>query len=143
MQRRTFLLSTLLATSLSTMAFAEAPAMIDFDDSDQISAALAEGKTVFVDYAANWCSTCKAQERAIQALRGQNPAYDENLVFVRVDWDAYGQAPVTTDRNIPRRSTLIVLKGEDELGRIVAGTSQDDIKALMDTALEAAQSGAS
>jgi thioredoxin 1 len=40
--------------------------------------------------------------------------------------------------NIPRRSTLVVLKGNKELGRIVAGTAKDDIKALMDLALQAA-----
>lgn len=39
---------------------------------------------------------------------------------------------------MPRRSTLVVLKGDQELGRIVAITSTDKIKALMDTALAAA-----
>ena len=40
--------------------------------------------------------------------------------------------------NIPRRSTLVVLKGDKELGRVVAETGRDKIKALMDTALAAA-----
>jgi thiol-disulfide isomerase/thioredoxin len=103
-----------------------------------IDAALAEGKTVFVDYAADWCSTCHRQERVINALRAANPAYDAAMVFVRVDRDRYGQDDVAVFRNIPRRSTLIVLKGEEELGRIVAGTSEADIKALMDKGLAAA-----
>ena len=42
--------------------------------------------------------------------------------------------------NIPRRSTLVVLKGEQELGRLVAQTGKAEIKALMDTALGAATS---
>ena len=62
------------------------------------------------------------------------------MIFVRVDWDKYGQDDVAVFRNIPRRSTLTVLKGEDELGRIVAGTSESDIKALMDKGLAAAES---
>jgi hypothetical protein len=41
---------------------------------------------------------------------------------------------------IPRRSTLVVLRGNQELGRIVAQTGRDEIKALMDTALAAANS---
>lgn len=102
-----------------------------------IQTALSEGKTVFVDYAADWCSTCKSQERTIGALRGENPEYDANIVFVRVDWDDFGRHEVATSRNIPRRSTLIVLKGDEELGRIVAGTSKADIKSLLDTALAA------
>lgn len=100
-----------------------------------IKKALADGKTVFVDFAADWCGTCARQERVIKALRDQNPAYDEAMVFVRVDWDEFRGHDVTKSRGIPRRSTLIVLRGDDELGRIVAGTSEGDIKALMDKGL--------
>jgi len=96
---------------------------------------LGEGKTVFVDYSATWCSTCKAQERVIEGLRGKNPAYDSAMAFVRVDWDTYGRHEVTTSRKIPRRSTLLVLKGDQELGRIVAGTRKADIQTLMDLGL--------
>lgn len=136
MKRRIFLM-TALAAGLASPAFAGGKT-IDYDNRDPIRAALKAGKTVFVDYAADWCSTCARQERVIGSLRAENPAYDANIVFVRVDWDDYGNAPVARDRNIPRRSTLIALKGNAELGRIVAGTSQRDIKALMDKALAAA-----
>jgi thioredoxin 1 len=40
--------------------------------------------------------------------------------------------------NIPRRSTLVVLKENDELIRLVAETQRKKIKYLMDTALAAA-----
>ena len=90
------------------------------------------GKTIVVDYAADWCGTCKRQERVINVLRTKNPEYDKKMIFVRVDWDDYSQAPVTTSRNIPRRSTLIVLKGDKELGRVVAGTGFDQIQELLD-----------
>ncbi len=100
-----------------------------------IEEALASGKAVLVDYAADWCSTCRAQARVIEALRAENPAYDESIVFIRVDWDRYRREPVTTDRRIPRRSTLVLLRGEEELGRIVAGTSRSTIEELLDQAL--------
>lgn len=126
---------TILTAALSLFAF---PALAGEDYTPGlIQKALANGKTVFVDYAADWCSTCARQERIIKALRAANPAYDENLVFVRVDWDDFGNHAVTTSRNIPRRSTLILLKGDQELGRIVAGTAESDIKALMDKGLKA------
>lgn len=102
-----------------------------------IEKALGQGKTVFVDYAASWCSTCARQERVISALRAENPAYDKAMIFVRVDWDDFKRHEVTSSRNIPRRSTLIVLQGNNELGRIVAGTGKNDIKALMDKGLKA------
>ncbi|PTX58040.1 thioredoxin [Litoreibacter ponti] len=139
MNRRAFLMTTAALGLAPMAALAGGLTTIDYDRTDPIKAALAEGKTVFVDYAADWCSTCRKQERVINALRAENPEYDANIVFVRVDWDDFGNSPVARDRNIPRRSTLIVLKGNDELGRVVAGTSTAQIKELMDRALDAAQ----
>ena len=135
MNRRTFIAAA-SAIALATPAFAGGET-IDYTPG-LVDAALEEGKTVFIDYAADWCSTCHRQERVINALREANPAYDEAMIFVRVDWDQYGQDDIAVFHNIPRRSTLIVLKGGEELGRIVAGTSEADIKALMDKGLAAA-----
>lgn len=130
MNRRTFLASTAALTL--TPVFATAAQ--DYTPG-LIKQALADGKTVFVDFAADWCSTCARQERVINALRSQNPAYDASMVFVRVDWDDFRRHDVVTSRAIPRRSTLLVLRGDEELGRIVAGTSESQIKALMDKGL--------
>jgi len=96
---------------------------------------LAAGETVLVDYAAKWCGVCARQERVIAELRAENPAFDKNMSFVKVDWDKYGRHKVSTSRNIPRRSTLVLLRGEEELGRIVAGTNPDEIKALLEKGL--------
>ena len=96
---------------------------------------LAGGDTVLLDYSASWCGTCKAQERAITAIRAANPAYDNAITFVRVDWDDYSREDITTSRNIPRRSTLVLLRGDQELGRIVADTRSAQIQALMDLGL--------
>ena len=96
---------------------------------------LAAGKTVFLDFYTDWCTTCKAQQVKLSKLKKENPAYEENIAFINVDWDKYSNSKLAKDLNIPRRSTLVVLKGDKELGRIVAGTSTKDIKALMDTAL--------
>ncbi len=99
---------------------------------------LAAGETVFLDVAADWCTTCKSQERTINALKSENPAYDAAVTFIRLDWDDHRRSALVDELRIPRRSTLVVLKGDAELGRIVAGTSRGDIRALMDTALTAA-----
>lgn len=99
---------------------------------------LAKGETLFLDFKASWCTTCMAQERVINALRDANPDYDAKLTFVTVDWDLYAKDALTRRLNIPRRSTLVVLKGEAELGRIVAGTGKAEIKALLDAGLAAA-----
>ncbi len=98
---------------------------------------LAAGETVLVDYSATWCSTCKRQERIINELRANNPELDNSISFVKVDWDTYSRHEVTTSRKIPRRSTLILLKGGEELGRIVAGTNSGQIEALLKLGLTA------
>lgn len=104
-----------------------------------IADALAEGRTVFVDYAADWCSTCARQERVIASLRRENPAYNA-MLFVRVDWDTYKRHEVTTSRSIPRRSTLLLLKGDQEIARLVSETREAEIRAFLDRGLAEASS---
>ncbi len=137
MHKRTFVI-TAMALLIAALPMVESSRAsentINYSLGD-IKKALNDGKTVFVDYAAEWCGTCKRQERVINKLRSENPAYDKAITFVRVDWDLFQNDEVTTSRNIPRRSTLLVLKGKRELGRIVAGTSESDIKSLMDLGL--------
>ena len=99
---------------------------------------LAKGETVFLDFKTDWCTTCAAQERVLNALKKSNPEYEKSITFINVDWDVHSRSALAIDLNIPRRSTLVVLRGDQELGRIVAGTSKKDIQALMDTALSAA-----
>lgn len=136
MKRRTFIS---LIAGLALVPSLAAAASVDYEPG-LIKTALAEGKTVFVDYAADWCGTCKRQERLINQLRERNPIYDEHITFVRVDWDIYADHEVTESRKIPRRSTLILLNGEEELGRIVAGIDINKIKAMLDAGVEKAQS---
>lgn len=134
MDRRFFLTAT-AATLLAAPAFAGSKT-VDYTPG-VIQAALDSGKTVFVDYAADWCGTCKRQERIINALREGNSKYDDAMLFVRVDWDQYKGHEVAVFRDVPRRSTLIVLRGEEELGRLVAETRENEIKALMDKGVKA------
>lgn len=138
MHRRDFLLLTAavplaLPAAARAGALAYAPGLVD--------RLLAEGRTVFVDFTASWCSTCRAQARVIAALKAETPAYEAAIAFVDVDWDRYGGSDLARRLAIPRRSTLVVLKGDRELGRLVAATGRAEIKALLDTALAAATAG--
>jgi len=130
MDRRLFIASAAALLSTSTISLA-GEGTLEYTPG-LIEEKLAAGETVFVDYAATWCSTCKRQERILETLRESNPEFDEIITFVKVDWDMYGNHKVAKSRNVPRRSTLILLRGEEELGRIVAGTNSDKIKALLE-----------
>ncbi len=135
MKRRDFIISAAAALTLPAVARAAA----DYTPG-LVQKHLAAGDTVFLDFKASWCTTCAAQERVIDALRQANPAYDKAVTFINVDWDQHSKSELARSLKIPRRSTLVALKGDTELGRIVAGTSKSQIQELMDLALAAATS---
>lgn len=136
MLRRTFLAGCGATAAVAALPSHAAGGFIWYEPG-VIERALANGETVFVDYQASWCVTCQVQARVVHELLAENPAYRQAMTFISVDWDVYGRKPVATDRNIPRRSTLIVLRGDRELGRVVAGTSKSAIRALLDLGLRA------
>ncbi|MBX2884066.1 MAG: thioredoxin family protein [Granulosicoccus sp.] len=133
MNRRNFISTSALYLIASKLAFADMG--ITEYTPGLINDKLAAGETLLVDYSATWCSTCKRQERILNELRAENPMMDEKISFVKVDWDTYSSHDVTVSRNIPRRSTLILLRGDAELGRIVAGTNTDEIRSLLELGL--------
>ena len=133
MNRRTILKAAALA-SFALMPFTATASSVEYAPG-LVKERLAAGETVFAVFRADWCSTCAAQERAIDALKQSNAAYGDNITFVNVDWDNYGRSALAQELRIPRRSTLVVLRGNQEIGRLVADTRPDAIRALMDTAL--------
>lgn len=134
MNRRTLLS---LATAAALLPLTALAAPLDYTPG-LTKERLAAGETVFLDFKASWCSTCRAQEAVIKKLKAENADYESNITFINVDWDTYGNSIMADKMRIPRRSTLVALKGRKEIGRIVADTSERNIKKLMDAALEAA-----
>ena len=72
----------------------------------------------------------------LKKLRASYPEYDKSITFVLIDWDTFSSHAVTTSRRIPRRSTLVLIKDSEEIGRVVAQTSEQKIKALLDSGLK-------
>jgi thioredoxin 1 len=72
----------------------------------------------------------------LKKLRASYPQYDKSITFILIDWDTFGSHAVTTSRNVPRRSTMVLIKGGTEIGRLVAQISEQKIRALLDKAFE-------
>ena len=134
MKRRSFLTLTAAGLALPSLAMAMP---LDFKPG-LVQERLNAGETVFLDFKASWCTTCAAQERVLDKLKAENPTYEHVITFVNVDWDTYRKAQFTQRLKIPRLSTLVVLKGDAEIGRLVAETREAKIKELLDAAVAAA-----
>jgi len=134
MKRRDFIALTAAGITLPSLTHAAnlqyKPGMVE----EHLNA----GETVFLDFKASWCTTCAAQERVLEKLKAENDSYEHVITFIDVDWDTYAKAQFTQRLKIPRRSTLVVLKGDAEIGRLVAETREEKIKELLDSALAAA-----
>lgn len=140
MNRRTLMIST-AALAFAPAALADTAAQAstrEFYTPGLAEAAMAGGEVIVLDFWASWCSTCAAQQRTLAALKAGNPDYEARIRFITVDWDQHGRGELARRLAIPRRSTLVALDGQVEIGRIVAGTRQAQIAALLDAALHAA-----
>ena len=98
------------------------------------AAALAEAQKadqpVALHFHADWCPTCRAQDKVLQSLKAE-PGLDLSVLVANYD----------TERDLKRRfkvtsqSTLVVLHGQREAARLVGETSADGIRAALKSAL--------
>ena len=71
----------------------------------------------------------------LKKLRASHPEYNKSITFILIDWDTYKDHEVTTGHKIQRRSTMVLIKGGNEADRLVAQTSEQSIKGLLDKAV--------
>ena len=119
------------ASMLPTAAFSE-PAL---------AAARARGKPVFVYFTADWCLTCKVNERvAIERETTRDAFARAGVIVLKGDWtrrdaaitrflEAHGAAGVPLylwyDRNTPEGRTLAQVLGPDTLSQIAEGIGKN------------------
>lgn len=96
-----------------------------------LTAAQQAGKPVLVEVAAPWCPTCKAQRPIIDKLTGTEKY--KGFVLLTVDFDS--QKDALRKLNARSQSTLIVYKGQTEVGRSVGDTNPASVEALLAKAL--------
>ena len=115
-----------LIASVVLPAFAWAGPLQPFDGKafDSLTSA---GKPVVVVVHASWCPTCKAQ-KPIQAALMASPAFKDYTMFV-VDFDK--DTDLLKRFHVTTQSTMIVFKGQSEVGRSVGDTHRDSLEALM------------
>ena len=70
----------------------------------------------------------------MSALINENPAY-QTVTVIKVDWDVHSDSDIAREHSVRRRSTLVMLSGGEEVGRVIGSTSRNDIEALFKAAI--------
>lgn len=85
------------------------------------------GQPVLVAIHADWCSTCKTQERVLQELLPQ--AEFKQITLLRMDFDQ--QRELVRAFGVEYQSTLIAFRNGHEVGRMTAEMSEARIAELL------------
>jgi thioredoxin 1 len=123
-----------LATGMAALAIITAGALADEPrpfNREIFDKAKADGKTVLVDFDAGWCPVCKKQLEAIPQVLKQDKF--QQVVVFRADYDS--QKELKKQLKITHQSTLVVFKGQKEVGREQGITSASAIGELLEKGL--------
>ena len=94
-------------------------------------AALAQGRPVIVDFAADWCPTCKAQKPIVQGLLGETKRKPLTLFVANFDTEG----ALKKKLGVTMQSTFVVFKAGKEVGRSTGQTDKAVLAELFDKAL--------
>lgn len=86
-------------------------------------------KPVALHFHADWCPTCKAQEKVLQALKAE-PGLDLTVLVANHDTEK----ALKQRFNVRGQSTFVALRGQQERGRVVGETSAAGIRSVLETA---------
>jgi thioredoxin 1 len=119
--RRSILLSAMATVLAPLPAFARS----SFSDA-AFKAAAKSGRPVLIEFHADWCPTCRAQEKVVNKLVGSTFS---NVLVLRVLFDS--QKALLRRFGVRQQSTLILFKDGKEVARAVGVTSSSDISSFL------------
>jgi len=120
-----FLIILILVLSLYQIIYGDGLKM----SMDQFQENLKNGVTL-VDFNANWCAPCKAQEPIIKKLIG---IYQNRASIIEVNIDEHRS--LATKYMVQSIPTLIIFKAGKEMKRLVGLQSESTISKSLDDAL--------
>lgn len=114
------------ALAALTLSFAALAGELPFNQA-QFDQALAAGKPVVLDFAADWCPTCLAQKPLIGAILRQ-PEMAQVTLFV-VNFDT--EKALKKTLRVVSQSTLVAFKDGKEVARSTGQTQAAQLAALI------------
>ncbi len=85
------------------------------------------GKAVGVHFHAEWCGTCKTQEKALQAIKSEGSL--PGVAVLVADYDK--EKELRKQMKVRAQSTLVVFKGSQEVARVGGDTEAAKLKATL------------
>ena len=128
LQRRTLLTITACLGMLVT-SLAHALEVKPYT-ADALAAAQAAGKPVAVHFHADWCGTCKQQEKVIAQLKGEGGL---ELTLLVADYDK--EKDLRKTLKVRSQSTMVVFRGKDEKARLGGDTDPAKFRTALKAAL--------
>lgn len=119
---------------LSSLLMAVAPAQaLDIQPyaAERLQQAQSAGKPVALHFHADWCPTCRAQEKAFQTLKADPQLQAATLLVV--DYDK--ERELKKSLGVRSQSVVIVYKGVRETARVGGETDAAKLKAALVSAL--------
>jgi len=95
------------------------------------SEAKVAGKTILLDFHADWCPVCRKQGPLLQSLVQEDKLKD--VVVFKVNYDK--ETALKKDLKVTNQSTLIVFKGGQEASRATWVTDKNEIRSLIEKGL--------
>jgi thioredoxin 1 len=85
---------------------------------------------VALHFRADWCPTCRAQDKVLESLKSEK---DLAVTVLSVNYDT--EKELKKHYKISTQSTLVVLHGQKEAARLVGDTSVNGIRSALKSAL--------
>ena len=121
---------TLAATALFAAATLAQALTIAPYSAPALAAAQQAGQPVAVHFHADWCPTCKQQEKALAQLKAE-PGLDITVLVANYDQEK----DLRKAMKVRTQSTMVVFKGSEEKARLAGDTAPDKIRAALKAGL--------